>query len=98
MLFKNFSPLEIVFKMPLRFVLDCIAALAYLMKGQPQNMVAVVRAQLAVLGSANSTFRKRRIIRKAYRYSATNLYHGIILFDYYIRRGKIFTAFSVTNQ
>lgn len=98
MLFKNFSPLEIVFKMPLRFVLDCIAAIAYLMKGQPQNMVAVVRAQLAVLGSANSTFRKRRFIRKAYRYSATNLYRGIILFDYYIRRGKIFTAFSVTNQ
>jgi GT2 family glycosyltransferase len=98
MLFKNFGPADIILKMPLRFLLDWVAALAFLIKGQPQNTIAVISAQVAVVTSANSTLRKRRMLRKMSGYSAKCLYKGVILFDYYIRKRKVLNTFSVINQ
>lgn len=95
MLLKNFNTLELVFKIPLRILLDWIAALVFLVNVQPQNSLAVIKAHLVVFGSITRTFRKRRALRKLYpQYDKGCVYSGLIIYDYYLRRRNEFTSLN----
>jgi len=94
MLLKNFSTVELFLKMPLRILLDWIAAIVFLIKLQPQNAIAVLRAQMAIVVNLNASLKKRRALQKKYpEYNTQQVYGGMILYDYYLKRRNSFIGF-----
>lgn len=91
MLYKHFDLPELIIKLPLRVMLDWMAALSYLVKKQPGNARAVLRAHWAFITHFKSNTVKRKTLRRAYPgYSRKLIYNKSIVCDYYIRRKKTF--------
>jgi len=87
LLFKHLDPFELIYKMPLRISLDWLAALVYLMKGQPAHTVSILKAHIHFLRSLTTTRLKRKAIRSTYpAYSRANIHKGLIIVDYYLKR------------
>jgi GT2 family glycosyltransferase len=86
LILKHLGPVEMTYKFPLRIILDWVAAFHFLMKGEPQNFMAVIRAHFKFLIGINRDLRKRKEIRKNFpSYSNSLIYAGSIVFDYYLK-------------
>lgn len=91
LIFKHFSTAEACYKLPLRVVLDWVAAGVFLLKGRPQNAVAVLKAHLHFIRNMGRDRRKRRSLQKAYpTYSRREIHTRLIIVDYYLRGRKSF--------
>lgn len=89
MVYKHFNPGELIYKLPLRMMLDWLAALVFLLKGQTENSMSVLRAHADFLRSLPQLRKKRRAIRqKAPSYPKTGIYSGLIVLDYFLRKRK----------
>jgi GT2 family glycosyltransferase len=89
LLFKHLNTGELFYKLPLRGVLDMIAALQFLLKGQPANSAAVLRAHVKFLMNLSRDHRKRKEIRRMFpSYSDTMIYKGIVVVDYFLKGKK----------
>lgn len=93
LIFKHFDPGEFIYKIPVRFLLDWLAAFIYLVKGQPKHALAVFQAHLHFFRLLPKNRIKRREIRKHYpTYSRTSIHAGLIIIDYYLKRNKTFNS------
>lgn len=91
LLYKHLSKGELAFKMPLRFVLDWMAALFFLVKGKARQSQMIFRAHRDFLRNLGKHRAKRRAILRAYpQYPTQNIHPGMIIFDYYLRKKKVF--------
>jgi GT2 family glycosyltransferase len=82
---------ELIYKLPVRILLDWVAAFFFLMKGEGKNFKSVGRAHLHFLRQWKNLTRKRRlIVSENPVYPRTNIHHGLIVFDYYFRKKKVF--------
>jgi hypothetical protein len=91
MLFKHFSLGQLILRMPIRALLDALAAVRFLMKGEWSNSSAVVRAHVEFFYNLGREIGKRRAIQTAYpRYTREGMKSGSIVFDYYVRGKKTF--------
>lgn len=91
LIFKHLDTGELIYKLPLRMLLDWLAAVFFLLKGEGQNVTSVFRAHLHFLLKINHLRKKRQIIRsKAARYPRSHIHPGLIIFDYYLRKKKTF--------
>ncbi|MGC1243831.1 MAG: glycosyltransferase family 2 protein [Chryseosolibacter sp.] len=91
LIYKHLDPDELWYKLPARIVLDWLAAFFFLFKGQGRNFISVFRAHFSFLGALGKLKRKRREIRQAYpSYPRENIYGGVIIYDYYLRKRKSF--------
>jgi GT2 family glycosyltransferase len=94
LIFKHLDTGELLYKLPFRMMLDWLAAMVFLLKGQGQNSASVFRAHVHFIGQASKLRKKRREIRKANPfYPRRNIHRGLIIFDYYLR-GKKTVALS----
>ena len=88
-IFKNESILNLLWKIPTRLVLDGIAGLKFLMSGQINSFLAVIKAHFAFYLALPSLFVKRRKYSKnieKVRIGQCNkdgLYHGSIVFKHF---------------
>ena len=79
---KGFQVLWIVF---VRMVLDGIAGIQFLAKGQPKNFVAILKAHFSFYANLNSIAKKRKTIPKQpLNYSVKS-----IVFNYFIKKQKV---------
>jgi GT2 family glycosyltransferase len=86
LIFKHFDRAELVYKLPLRLMLDWLAAVVFLLKGQLENFNAVGKAHLYFMRHYARDRRKRRAIHNRYpRYSRKAVYPGSIVFDFYVK-------------
>jgi hypothetical protein len=92
-LLKNLRTVDLWTKIPIRIILDWIAALKLLISGQPNHAWAVLKAHGAVLESFTRTLKKRKVVHPTYNNAGT-IYKGAIVYDYYIRNKQVFTALS----
>ena len=91
LLLKHLGSGEALWKIPLRAVLDWVAAIAFLLVGKPGHCGAVFKAHGAVVGRLSGILRKRRAIRKAHpRYPRKNIYSGLILLKYFFNRNNTY--------
>jgi GT2 family glycosyltransferase len=91
LIYKHMNPLELLYKLPLRIILDWLAALFFLAKGQGQNFLSVLRAHRDLLRQWDNLNAKRRATRGKYPfYPKDKIYRGLIIFDYYLRRKRSF--------
>jgi GT2 family glycosyltransferase len=85
LIFKHFDTDELYIKLPLRIILDWIAAVVFLASGQLQNAKAVFGAHASFISNLKNNTRKRNTIRTAYpNYSRKGIYKGLIIADYYL--------------
>jgi len=89
MLAKHLDTGEMLYKLPLRIILDWLASAVFLLKGDVRNAGSVFRAHADVLRHIGKIAAERKRIRMRYpEYSRANIYKGLIVFDYYLRGGK----------
>ena len=89
LIFKHLDTGELIYKLPLRILLDWLAALVFLLKGKGRNGVSVFRAHLDFLKMINTLREKRKEIREKYpSYSRKNIHSGLIILDYYLHKRK----------
>lgn len=93
MLVKHLGNGEMLYKLPLRVVLDWLAALAFVAKGQFGNARSVFKAHAECAAQVRKLVKKRRQIRRhSPRYPRENVYAGLVVFDYYFRRKRKINA------
>lgn len=94
MLAKNFSPVTLLWLLPLRIVLDLAAAAQALGQGRGSHAVAVLRALVDFLCMLPGLLPKRRAVQRTRRLDDRQLrermYRGSIVTDYFIRGIKTY--------
>ncbi len=88
LIYKHFNAFELAFKFPARLVLDWVAALSFLLKGEGKSFKAVFRAHFDFFMNIRRDRLKRAQIQKSQDYSRTCIKRGLVIFDYYIRGKK----------
>ncbi|MBX2898297.1 MAG: glycosyltransferase family 2 protein [Cyclobacteriaceae bacterium] len=86
LLIKNLPTRQLLWKLPLRLVLDWLAAIRFLVGGSPANAWAVARAHAASVKNFTHNYGKRKQIR----FFPTH-YRGLLLADYYLRGKRTFS-------
>jgi GT2 family glycosyltransferase len=72
-----------------RMVLDGIAAVLFLVKGEFKNFAAVIRAHFWLYGNLSKTLKKRKDIKqKSTNFNPAGLYKGNLLFAYFFKGVK----------
>jgi GT2 family glycosyltransferase len=91
LIFKHLGPWELIYKLPMRLILDWIAAGFFLLRGEMRNSGSVLRAHVDFFRQWGELREKRRVIRQAYpSYSRQSIHPGLIILDYYLRKRKTF--------
>lgn len=91
LIFKHYSSLELLLKLPLRFALDWLAAFVFLLRGKAANGWAILQAQGAFLQWFSLNRTKRRKLRQDYPcYDRSAVYPGLLLVDYYLLKRKTY--------
>lgn len=86
LLYKHLNRGELIYKLPLRFLLDWLAAVVFLAKGKVKNARSVLSAHMDFLKRLKRNRAKRRAIHNEFpSYSRESIYSGLILVDYYLR-------------
>jgi GT2 family glycosyltransferase len=93
LIYKHFSTMELIFKLPLRMGLDWMASLVFLFKGKTKNSISVLKAHLDFFRDLGKHTQKREEIQQSYpSYSRKCIHPGLIIFDYYLRKKKRITV------
>lgn len=88
---KHFNTTELVYKLPLRLILDWVAAFFFLLRGEGRNWASVLRAHFDFFRQWDVVMQKRSAIRTAHpSYPRRNIHRGLIIFGYYLRKRKTF--------
>lgn len=91
MVFRHWSTGELLWLVPLRALLDWVAALRFLFTGQWSNGAAVGRAHVEFFLKLRREYAKRKKLHDAYpRYSREGIGTTSIVFDYFFRGRKTF--------
>jgi len=91
LIFKHLGPWELMYKLPLRLALDCVAAGFFVLRGQAKNARSVFKAHRDFFVQWGKLRAKRAAIRQAYpTYSRQGILAGLIIVEYYLRRRKTF--------
>ncbi len=89
LLFKNHAPGYFYLKILLRLLLDSIAGIKFLLSGQAEHCMAVVKAHFSFYASFGKTLEKRKQMKREIKqYTTTAVYTHSIIADYYLRGRK----------
>jgi GT2 family glycosyltransferase len=89
LIYKHFTSVELIFKLPTRILLDWLAAFMFLLKGKSKNATAVFHAHRDFFRAWRVNRVKRRINIEQYpSYPRRSIHPGLIIFDYYLRKKK----------
>lgn len=92
LLCKNHASRWFLVKLFLRFLLDGIAGIKFLMSGDASHCFAVVRAHFSFYSTFGKTLAKRNALKKEIReYSTTAIYRRSLVVDYYLRGKRKFS-------
>jgi len=92
MIFKHLSLGHLLLRMPLRVMLDGLAALRFFLAGEWASGFAVGRAHVEFFLNIGREMNKRRQLHAQYpRYSREGINAGSIVLDYFVRGRKTYT-------
>lgn len=89
MLYKNSSTLSLWWKIPCRHLLDWLAAIQFLLKGQKGDFMAIGKAQLHFWRQL-PTSKRREVLKLKPQGRTVPLFRGSILWHYFIRGAKTY--------
>jgi GT2 family glycosyltransferase len=89
LLVKHMSTGELMYKFPVRVILDWLATFVFLIQGKHKSAASVIDAHISFLQSFSKTLQKRRALRQQFpTYSKDNIYRGMVLLRYYFAKKK----------
>jgi GT2 family glycosyltransferase len=89
LLIKNLPKSALWWKLPLRMMMDWLAAIVFLLSASPRRALMVLYAHMFAIRSFGRQMQKRKNGLDT-RVASQSLYAGSILFDYHIRRIRKF--------
>ncbi len=89
LIYKHLPPAQLWYKLPIRMILDVIAAFKFILEGHGKDGKAVLKALIHFLKPIRSTHQERKLLSTDYRYSTRNVFGGLIVVEFYLRRRKI---------
>ena len=93
MLYKNLPSMRLAWVLSLRIPLDWLAALKFLVDGNPGDFAAVGKAHRHFLKALPQLRRKRRAVVSRQSSAASGQCSRMLLVDYYLKRKKYFSEF-----
>jgi len=102
-LLKNESISALLWKFPLRLILDGVAGIKFLVSGNTASTVSILKSHFSVYQSMAHTFRKRALYNRLIKGNRINhesrygRYSGSILIAYYLKGRKKFNEI-VSNK
>jgi len=99
LLFKNHSSQYFIIKLFIRFILDGIAGIKFLISGEVGHFVAVIKAHFSFYASLPKTLDKRKQLKQQIRqYTTSAVYLHCIIADYFLRGKKTFTEIDLKGR
>jgi GT2 family glycosyltransferase len=92
MIHKNYPAKTAFFKVFIRFFLDFVTLLKFLVEGKPKNAAAISKAHVAFLKSWKTNAAKRQLVNPDR--NTHDIYPRSIVWDYFIRKKKKFSDLS----
>jgi GT2 family glycosyltransferase len=85
-LFKNEPSVKLLYKIPVRLLLDGVAGLKFLLSGQILHTYAVLKAHVHFYTWIPALLRKRKHIRSqtGFHYSKSCIYKGSVVYEHYV--------------
>jgi GT2 family glycosyltransferase len=91
LIYKHLGPTELIYKLPLRILLDWVAALHFAIGSDARNAVAILNAHRDFFANIGRDKQKRKKIRRDNPgYSQTGMMKGSVVFNFYILKRRIF--------
>ncbi|MEO9870841.1 glycosyltransferase family 2 protein [Ekhidna sp.] len=84
LLLKNLPLKKLWQKIPARVLLDWVAAMKFLIEGNPKHSLSVLRAHVSVIANFNKTLKKRRLTSPIPK-------SKLMLFEYFLKGNKKFS-------
>jgi hypothetical protein len=90
---KNNASGFLFLKIITRLLLDGVAGVKFFMEGNPLHAWAIVKAHFSFYAHLKTSLKLRRKIKSATNYKASDgqIYQSSIVFDYYIKKKKLFS-------
>ncbi len=99
LLCKNHAHKYFIVKMLIRLILDGIAGVKFLLTGEFQHSIAVIKANFSFYSNLGETLKKRRQLKtQITAYTTSAVYLHSIIADYYIRGKRTFTEIDLKNR
>lgn len=95
LLVKNSSFAALVWKLPIRIILDILAGIRFLLLGSFNHFTAVFRAEIRFFVTLPHTWSKRQLNGSSYK---AQLFNSLVVWDYFVRGKKTFGAIAQTDQ
>ncbi len=89
MLLKNLPIESLIWNVPVRWIVDYIAAAKFLLSGDVRDAFMVLKAHLYIWKNIKSVFQKRRKSNKSIK-NPVGIYPKFLLFDYHIGKRRKF--------
>ena len=87
---KHWSTVALAIKLPLRFLLDYLAAFKFLLSGKTGDATAILRAHYYFVTNFGSILNKRKQLKAKYPFSKRNTYSGSVLWEHFVlQKNKI---------
>ncbi len=91
LLYKNLKTKQLIVVLPIRILLDFVAAFKFLAEKKPKEFTAVIKAHWAFYKWIPALHKKRKTIQRTH---VSQIYKGNIVFAYYLSKKKIFSQLS----
>lgn len=101
MLTKNEPLLKLLWLIPLKLILDGVAAVQFLVKGRPASVIAIFKAHMQYYARLPFVFERRNLEYskiKACRVNSENTkgrYSSSILWKYFVEKKKTFSSLKM---
>jgi GT2 family glycosyltransferase len=98
LIIKHFSTSELIWKLPLRFLLDWAAALKFLLQPSPKDALAVLQAHFAFFSSLRGELAKRRkLASQLNNFKVKQVYPRWLVVDHYLLGKNKFSDLNFKN-
>lgn len=84
LIFKHWSSAALLFKLPIRILLDYVAIFKFLVSGKLSDAIAIMKAHAHFIQEFGRTRTKRKALIDQYPIDDRNTYSGLVLWDYFV--------------
>ena len=84
LIFKHWSSTALLFKLPIRILLDYVAVFKFLISGKLSDAIAIMKAHAHFIKELGRTRTKRKALKDQYPIDDRNIYRGLVLWDYFV--------------
>lgn len=94
LIYKHLPTCQLIYKLPLRIILDYAAALKFLIGGSSKDFNAVLKAHYDFFGTLKTTHLNRKILTSKLLFSNKNMYSGLIPVQHYLFKKNVIVVKS----